>query len=407
MSFETNKSKSDQDEEELNENADHPPQIEKVPGGEKQTLPEEPQLPSAENESMGCTSSKNVERENRTSKENEGRKPKNSAGSPSESRSNRTTKIKLDKNRSPSPRSDSDLENEDKQKNRSTTSRQTTGPVTRSKAVLRRLSIDFEDSDHEDNNVSRWAKRDIEEYRAGYPSVSRNSRMNTNLKFYTNIIPSHPDGDFIDNIHKKWKNDYRKLEYHHGFIQWLFPLQEAGLNWSADPLQKHEIEEIKKDPQAMERILKSYEMMLGFYGFKLKNRQTGEVVRDTDGDWREQFDNLNTSSHNYLRITRILKCLGEFDYEYLKYPFLQAILREAITEDNIRRCLRSCRDYWIETLKNPQERKQIRRLARELIKYRNKNERPPASLLEFEPSIVEREQKKPSPIKTHRQSSDV
>lgn len=170
-------------------------------------------------------------------------------------------KIKLDKNRVSSPRSDSDFENNDEQNNRSTTSKQTTGPVTRSKVILRRLSIDFEDSDHEDNNVSRWAKRDIEEYRMGYPNVSRNSKMNTNLKFYTNEIPSHPDGDYIDTIHKKWKDDYRKLEYHHGFIQWLFPLQEAGLNWSADPLQKHEIEEIKMNPEAMERILKSYEMM--------------------------------------------------------------------------------------------------------------------------------------------------
>lgn len=99
--------------------------------------------------------------------------------------------------------------------------------------------------------------------------------------------------------------------------------------------------------------------------------------------------------------------MGEFDYEYLKYPFLQALLREAITEDQIPRCLRSCRDYWIETLKNPVERKNIRRLARELIKYRHKNEQPPASLLEFHPSIVEREPKRSSPIKNHRQSSDV
>lgn len=51
------------------------------------------------------------------------------------------------------------------------------------------------------------------------------------------------------------------LEYHHGYIQWLFPLQEKGMNWSADPLQKHEIELIKQDKQALERILKSYKLM--------------------------------------------------------------------------------------------------------------------------------------------------
>ena len=139
--------------------------------------------------------------------------------------------------------------------------KRTGGPVTRSTAALPRLSIDFQDSDDENNDVSRWAKRDIEEYRAGYPDHRPNSKMNTNFRFYMNEIPSHPDGDYIDNIHKNWKGNYRKLEFHHGFIQWLFPLQEACLNWSADPLQKHEIERIKADKKAMERILKSYELM--------------------------------------------------------------------------------------------------------------------------------------------------
>jgi len=99
-----------------------------------------------------------------------------------------------------------------------------------------------------------------------------------------------------------------------------------------------------------------------------------------DGDsYRNRFRNLNTSSHNYLRITRILKCLGEFDYEYLKYPFLAAILRECITENTLYNCLRSCKDYWIETLRSQKERRAIRELARRLIEYRNKGIQPPRS----------------------------
>jgi len=119
--------------------------------------------------------------------------------------------------------------------------------------------------------------------------------------------------------------------------------------------------------------------MLDFYGFKFTDKETGEIRRLSGDAYKERFRNLNTSSHNYLRITRILKCLGEFDYEYLKFPFLEAILRESITENTLSNCLRSCKDYWIETLRSQDERRAIRQYARELIEYRNKEMRPPSS----------------------------
>ncbi len=104
-------------------------------------------------------------------------------------------------------------------------------------------------------------RQDIDDYRNNYPNVRSNPKIKDNYKFYTNQIPSHPDGDYIDNIHKNWLGEYRHLEYHDGYIQWLFPLQENGLNGSAEPLQKHEIELIKKDPKALKRIVLSYKLM--------------------------------------------------------------------------------------------------------------------------------------------------
>jgi hypothetical protein len=134
--------------------------------------------------------------------------------------------------------------------------------MTRSSDRLSPLRITFADSDEdEDPRYASYSKRDILEYRDNYPNARSNQRIHDNLDFYTNKIPSHPDGDYIDNIHKTWFGQYRKLEFHHGYIQWLFPLQEKGLNWSAEPLQKHEIESIKKDQQALQRILMSYRMM--------------------------------------------------------------------------------------------------------------------------------------------------
>jgi transposase-like protein len=136
---------------------------------------------------------------------------------------------------------------------------------TRSSKFLPKLRDTFDDSDDDDDSANSryksWAKQDINEYRNNYPNARQDTRIKDNYQFYTNQISSHPDGDYIDNIHKEWFGKYRHLEYHHGYIQWLFPLQEKGLNWSAEPLQKHEIELIKKDKKALKRILKSYELM--------------------------------------------------------------------------------------------------------------------------------------------------
>ncbi|CAF1589502.1 unnamed protein product, partial [Adineta steineri] len=255
------------------------------------------------------------------------------------------------------------------------------GPLTRSSATLSKLRINFDDSDdeNEDSRHYSYSKRDIAEYRNHYPNARSNPKIHDNYDFYTNKIRSHPDGDFIDKIHKNWFGDHRKLEYHHGYIQWLFPLQERGLNISAEPLQKHEIESISKNEKALERLLTSYKLMLDFYGFELVDDNTGEIRRLSDDSYKSCFRNLNSASHNYLRITRILKCLGEFKYEYLKFPFLTAILRESITENTLSNCLRSCKDYWIETLRSPDERRAIRQYARELVEYRNKEMTPPKS----------------------------
>jgi hypothetical protein len=47
---------------------------------------------------------------------------------------------------------------------------------------------------------------------------------------------------------------------HHGYIQWLFPLREEGLNFRAQKLQRHEIETITKSQQMMKRVRRSYQV---------------------------------------------------------------------------------------------------------------------------------------------------
>jgi hypothetical protein len=60
-----------------------------------------------------------------------------------------------------------------------------------------------------------------------------------------------------------------------------------------------------------------YRIMLAFYGLRLVNETTGELaLEDTvsapsPASYLRRFHNLESNPHNFLRITRILKCLGE------------------------------------------------------------------------------------------------
>ena len=73
-----------------------------------------------------------------------------------------------------------------------------------------------------------------------------------------------------------------------------------------------------------------------------------------------------------MRITRILKCLGELEYEYLKAPFLRFVLHEAIETGHLENTLTSCMSYWVETVRDEAERDSLWLLAQELVKRRHK-----------------------------------
>ena len=54
-----------------------------------------------------------------------------------------------------------------------------------------------------------------------------------NAEFYFNERPSEPDGALIDVIHADWGDGFERLECHHGYIQWLFPVSRAVVALSA------------------------------------------------------------------------------------------------------------------------------------------------------------------------------
>lgn len=203
---------------------------------------------------------------------------------------------------------------------------------------------------------------DLEKYQQGYPANDKEYTYGEeemvqrckNLLFYKGVLRSKPDNCTIMDFHEKWFGKYRELEFGHGFIQWLFPIREQGLNHLAHKLYPHEMLVMRKSPEIRLRLFKSYQLILDFFGMKLMNG-SGLIARTSD--YKSNYQNLNQSFHNYLRITRILKCLGEMDMEKYQAPFLAHMLNEMFVNKKLMNCRQSCEKYWIPTLRDEKMRK--------------------------------------------------
>ncbi|XP_042347610.1 opioid growth factor receptor [Plectropomus leopardus] len=228
----------------------------------------------------------------------------------------------------------------------------------------------------QDKNKSGWslnwhhtprnmrAAKDMQNYRREYPNLTDDDcsedKMN-NLQFYLNKFPSAPDDVYIESFLKEWKNDYKRLERVHSYIQWLFPLREPGVNYMASELTKKEIEAFKKNEDAKKRLVESYELMLGFYGMRLVNKETGEVKRADN--WKERFGNLERNMHNNLRITRILKSLGELGFKHYQAPLVHFFLEETLVKKTLSSVKRSVLDYFLFAVRDKQKRRELVRFA--------------------------------------------
>ncbi|XP_054456051.1 opioid growth factor receptor-like protein 1 [Anoplopoma fimbria] len=211
---------------------------------------------------------------------------------------------------------------------------------------------------------SFYAARDLYKYRHSYPNYRKSWQPNEyrNLRFYLNKIPLVPDGIYVEEILTKWRGDYDKLEHNHTYIQWLFPLREQGLNFYAHELTQDEIKEFQSTREAKRRFLAAYSLMLDFYGIKLLDK-SGNVARASN--WQERFQHLNESQHNYLRITRILKSLGELGYEAFKAPLVRLFLEESLCRNTLPNMQHSALEYYVYTIRLPATRRRLLRYARQ------------------------------------------
>ena len=207
------------------------------------------------------------------------------------------------------------------------------------------------------------ADADTQRYRDGYPGKRDDPEADLNYRFYSGQMkmPGYPD--YIDDIHGKWFGDWDRLESAHDYIQWLFPIRELSMfNSRTQELQLHEAQRIRENPQLQDRVRKSYKLMLHFYGMEMKDEATGELQRHAD--YSDPYENLNYSMHNHLRITRILKHLGEVGLEHYKKPFILHVLTEVYENGELAQCKNSCLNYWAAVLRNAPDLTEIEAYVR-------------------------------------------
>lgn len=111
-------------------------------------------------------------------------------------------------------------------------------------------------------------------------------------------------------IQQIWTWNFEDLECVHDYIQWLFPISEKSyFNPNAPVLDEKVIQTFQKDCELQANLLKSFTVMLHFYGLHLINLQGKVGVEKSDNYLERKQEWINLLNHNYLRITRILKCL--------------------------------------------------------------------------------------------------
>jgi Opioid growth factor receptor (OGFr) conserved region len=114
-------------------------------------------------------------------------------------------------------------------------------------------------------------------------------------------------------LQQLWSWDDKRLEVVHDYIQWLFPLPEPSqFNPDAPLLTPEDIAAFKRDETLRNNLRKSYHRILTFFGLATTN--TGQVV-DGENLAARAPDIWEAPNHNWLRISRILRCLTQLGLE--------------------------------------------------------------------------------------------
>jgi hypothetical protein len=108
-------------------------------------------------------------------------------------------------------------------------------------------------------------------------------------------------------LEQVWRFKPAEIETRHDFIQWLFPLREPSrYNPDAPLLAPADEDAFRRDARLQENLLRSLDMMLGFYGL----RREGKEILPPDLPGLAERAWLTPGDHNHLRLSRIVQSLA-------------------------------------------------------------------------------------------------
>lgn len=167
---------------------------------------------------------------------------------------------------------------------------------------------------------SRWLL-----WRASGAGSLMDTSTSTLIAFQRGEGPDH-QGQRIDDV---WGLSHFWMEHTHDYIQWLFPIPEAGrYNGFAPVLDDKSREAFAGDPVMRASQRKSLDVMLNFFG--LSRTEFGIAARD-DLDMREHIW-LKRGGHNHLRISRIIRSLHLCHQQALAATFREAVIEIGTTQ---------------------------------------------------------------------------
>ncbi|KAK4691809.1 homocitrate synthase, partial [Lecanoromycetidae sp. Uapishka_2] len=150
------------------------------------------------------------------------------------------------------------------------------------------------------------------------------------------------------NLHDILRYKDEELEYHHDYIQILFPLPEGSpFNPSAPIINRATFEAFGSRKELRDQVRLAFRRMLKFYGLSIA--PDGGLILDKNWDkasrnWVKGFN------HNHLRITRIIRSLRVLGLETDAVSFFQALAK--VCEDSGKISGRSL-TFWTRAAKRP------------------------------------------------------
>lgn len=137
-----------------------------------------------------------------------------------------------------------------------------------------------------------------------------------------------------------WAFSDDEMEFHHDFIQWMFPLEEPSrFNFRAPTLSDEDIRAFRDEPALRANLERSLDRFLAFLGLA---REGNRVIPAADFEAKREV--FLAPDHNWLRITRVLtslRLLGLGDLSRALYDGLVDLMK-----DGRARITAETRRYW-------------------------------------------------------------